>query len=184
MMSFQNNFESAFFFDIIIKEGARMKTGIIYYSLEGNTELIASVIGDKIGADLIKLIPKKEIPKQGFMKYFLGGKSVIFKEKPQLINGDIKLDDYDTLFFGTPTWAGGLAPPILTFLSENIIRDKKIFLFACNKGGSSKKCFANFKEPLKDNEIMATMDFNEPKDADRKAIEEKIDKFLKQDKSK
>lgn len=155
-----------------------MKTALIYYSLEGNTELIANMIKDKIDVDLIKLIPEKEIPKEGFMKYVWGGKSVLFKEKPQLMNKGINLDTYDRIIFGTPIWAGGFTPPLLSFLTENTIKDKKISLYACNKGGSSQKCFSNFKDHLKDNEIIQTMEFKEPKEADKNLLEDKLDKFI------
>lgn len=156
-----------------------MKKAVIYYSLEGNTELVAKMIKDKTGADLIKLIPKKEIPKEGFKKYAWGGKSVIFREKPELLNKEINLDGYDTLIIGTPIWASGFTPPILTFLTNNTIKDKKIYLFACNIGGSSQKCFSNFKEHLQGNEILGTIDFKEPKDADKKMLEDRVDEFLK-----
>jgi len=160
-------------------ESVILKAAIIYYSLEGNTELVANMISEKTGAELIKLEPKEEIPKEGFKKFIWGGKSVMFKEKPELLNGQVDLTEYDTLIFGTPIWAGGFTPPMLTFLTNSTIKNKRIFLFACNKGGSSEKCFTNFKEHLKGNEIMGTIDFKEPKSADGKTIEEKVDGFCK-----
>ena len=32
---------------------------VVYYSLEGNTEYVASVLKEKIGTDLLKLVPRK-----------------------------------------------------------------------------------------------------------------------------
>ncbi len=156
-----------------------MKAALIYYSLEGNTELIANIISDKISVDLIKLIPKEEINKEGFMRYVWGGKSVILKEKPELVNKDINLDPYDTIIFGTPIWAGGFTPVILSFLTKYKIRDKKILIYASNRGGSSQKCFSNFKDHLRENTILETIEFKEPKDQDRKVLSEKLDGFLK-----
>lgn len=36
-----------------------MKNLVVYYSLEGNTKLIAEFIAKEIGADIIELKPKK-----------------------------------------------------------------------------------------------------------------------------
>ena len=38
-----------------------MKTAVIYYSLEGNTEFIAKKIAEKTQGDMIKLVPDKQI---------------------------------------------------------------------------------------------------------------------------
>ena len=62
-----------------------MKNLVIFYSLEGNTKLIASTIARAINADVLELKTKKKYSDKGFKKYFWGGKSVIFKEKPELL---------------------------------------------------------------------------------------------------
>jgi flavodoxin len=63
-----------------------VKSAVIYYSLTGNTSLVAKMIAERIEADIIKLKPEKEIPSTGAGKYFMGGKSVMLNEKPKLIN--------------------------------------------------------------------------------------------------
>ena len=57
---------------------------VVYYSLEGNTEYVANVLKEKIGADLLKLVPKKAYHDKGFAKFFWGGKSAVMAEKPEL----------------------------------------------------------------------------------------------------
>ena len=54
---------------------------VVYYSLEGNTEYVASVLKEKIGADLLKLVPKKAYHDKGLAKFFWGGKSAVMAEK-------------------------------------------------------------------------------------------------------
>ena len=58
------------------------KIAIIYYSMSGNTEYVAKNISEKTGADLIRIVPKKEYPKSGFIKFLWGGKSAVMKETP------------------------------------------------------------------------------------------------------
>jgi len=138
-----------------------MKTVIVYYSLEGSTDSAARLIAEKTGADLIRLIPAKELPSGNFQKYFWGGKSAVFNEKPKLKNEAIDLSQYEKIVIGTPVWAGTFAPPILTFLTDYPFKDKKVFLFACHSGGGGEKCFAKLKTRLIGNSVTGTTDFIE-----------------------
>lgn len=157
-----------------------MKSVIVYYSLTGNTDLVAKMVAEKIGADLIKLKPEKEIPSSGFGKYFAGGRNVIFNEKPKLLNENLTLEGYDTLIIGTPIWAGSFTPPINTFLSENIIKDKRIFIFATHSPGSkTEKCFRKMKEKLTRNRIKETIGFDDVKKMSAKELDDKVRKFCK-----
>ena len=61
-----------------------MKAVIIYFSLEGSTDSAARLIAGKTGADLIRLIPEKQLPTGNFQKYFWGGKSAVFSKSPNL----------------------------------------------------------------------------------------------------
>lgn len=79
-----------------------MKSLVIYYSLEGDTKLIANIIKNELNSDVLELRTKKQYPNKGFKKYLWGGKSVIFKEKPKLLNKYIDISIYDKIFIGTP----------------------------------------------------------------------------------
>jgi flavodoxin len=160
-----------------------MKAVVVYYSLEGNTELIADMISKRTGADLIKLIPKKEYSREGFKKYFWGGKSVIFKNKPKLLNGDINLDHYDTVIIGTPVWAGSFTPPIRSFLSKYIMKNKSVYLYTCSAGGDTEKCFTHLKEKLKGNTVKSTAEFIAPIKAEISELEKSVDDFCREIKS-
>lgn len=138
-----------------------MKGLVVFYSLEGHTKFIADIISEELDCDLLELRPKKEIPKTGFRKYLWGGKSALFNEKPSLINRTPNLNEYDTIFIGTPIWAGTYAPPVNTFISENKISEKNIVFFACHGGGGAKKCFDKLENALKDNTIIGTIDFED-----------------------
>lgn len=155
-----------------------MKNLVVYYSLEGNTKLIAEFIGKEIGADIIELKPKKEFPSSGFRKYVWGGKSVIFKQKPELMNKEIDISKYDNIFLGTPVWAGTYAAPFNTFLDINTINNKNIALFACHGGGGSQKCFANFKKELSENTFIGDIELVDPLKKETDSSLDKVKKWL------
>lgn len=156
-----------------------MKALIVYYSLEGNTDLIAKRIAAETNADLLRLIPKKEYPSGGFKKYFWGGKSVVFGDKPDLEKYQVDLNKYDKIIIGTPIWAGSYTPPIKTFLSDNKLENKEIYLYACHLGGGALKCFTKLKDELKGNKFIATADFLDPKSKGSNNVEEQIKEFCR-----
>jgi flavodoxin len=140
-----------------------MSTLVVYFSFDGNTKFVGEKIAETLGADSIELKTSKNYPAGGFGKYFWGGKSVLFGDKPELTNQSIELSRYDTIVLGTPIWAGSFTPPIKTFLSQYRLEGKRIALFACHAGGGAAKCFAKLKEALSGNMFLGEIDFVEPK---------------------
>jgi flavodoxin len=152
-----------------------MKPVVVYFSLSGNTEFAAKQIAIKLNADLIKLRLKKEMKKEGFGTYFLGGMSSVFNKKPALANPVLKLDKYKTVLSGAPIWAGRLAAPINTFLASNKLEGTSVYLFACSAGGSPARGFSLIKKKLSGAEIKGTALFVNPlKNKDESS---KIDAF-------
>lgn len=140
-----------------------MKSIVVYFSLDGNSEYAADKISEEIEADKLRLEPIKSYPKGGFSKYFWGGKSVIFGEKPKLASYNFDADKYDTIIIGTPIWAGSFAPPVKTFLRENNLSGKRIALFACSASGDAEKCFGKLKREIPGCNIVETLSLVQPK---------------------
>ena len=137
-----------------------MNNLVIFYSLEGHTKFIAQKIAEKINGNILEIKPKKEYVSSGFKKYFWGGKSVVFKEKPELLPYDVNIDDYDNIFIGTPIWVGTYVPVYNTFFDKENIHDKNIYLFASHEGGGAEKFYKNIKEVIPNNKFNGKIDFN------------------------
>jgi len=135
-----------------------MKTLVIYYSLTDNCDFVAQEIKKIWGADLLRLVPKKDIPKEGFLRLFLGGKQVFQKETPELENFEVDLKKYDRFVIGTPVWAFSFAPALRTFFQKNTLPDKPVALFACHKGGPGK-ILENLKKMLEKHDCSGEIDF-------------------------
>ncbi|MGC6177863.1 flavodoxin family protein [Lacrimispora sp. 38-1] len=140
-----------------------MSVLVVYFSFEGNTKLIAEKIGETLNADIVELKTSKKYPTEGLGKYFWGGKSVVFGDKPTLINKSIDLSRYETIIIGTPVWAGSFAPPIRSFINNYEIRNKRIAIFASHGGGGAVKCFAKLKEALPENKFIGETAYVDPK---------------------
>ena len=139
-----------------------MKILVVYYSLDGNTKLMAESIAEEVKADILELKPKKDISSKGFMKYISGGRAVSMKTKPELLPLDKDPRDYDMLFIGTPVWAWSYAPALNTFFSEQQLSRKKTALFCCHGGGKGK-IFDKMKTALKNSDILGVIDFKDPR---------------------
>ena len=90
-----------------------------------------------------------------------GGMQVYMTKKLELEKYTIDLSKYDNIIIGSPCWFGTYAPPINTFLSENEIKDKNIFLFVCN-GGNMRNTWKNYEKALRGNKIVSKIDFVYP----------------------
>ena len=113
-----------------------MKTLVVYYSYEGNTELIAKAISDTFKFDCISIKPVKEMKSKGFAKYVWGGGQVVMKIVPKIETININLEDYDFILIGSPIWAGTYAPPIRSFIESTNCSNKKIGYFYTHLGGA------------------------------------------------
>lgn len=154
-----------------------MKTLIVYYSLEGNTKMVAEMIADKIDADLLELKPVKNYPTGRVSKYLWGGKSAVMGDTPELEKYDIELSLYDMIIFGTPVWASTLTPPLRTFIRQNTLTDKTVAAFACTASESAGKTFDELEALLK-KPLVKKERFTDPLKGREKKLEEKIATFL------
>ena len=154
-----------------------MKTLIVYYSLEGNTQYAAERIAAAIGAETLRLTPEKAYPDSGFKKFFWGGKSAVMAEKPKLQPYEFDPAAWERIIIGFPVWAGNVTPPIRTFIKENDLRGKRIAAFACQSGAGAEKAFAKLKAALGVSALEAEMVLIDPKTKPSEANEQKIAAF-------
>ncbi|MEA4895539.1 MAG: flavodoxin [Oscillospiraceae bacterium] len=152
-----------------------MKTLVVFYSLDGNTEFTAGAVAAKLGADILKLETAKPFPNKGFAKFFKGGMCAVFKTAPKLKNRNIDLGPYDNIVLGTPVWASTYAPPINTLMKEHKFTGKKVALLLCSGGPDVEKCLVNLRKLLDGNEIVGDIDFVEPLKKGKEDAEKKAD---------
>ena len=156
-----------------------MKTLIVYYSLEGNTEYVARAVASTVGADLLRLEPVKAYPASGFRKFFWGGKSAVMAEKPELQPYTFQPEIYDRIMFGFPVWAGNVAPPLHTFVQENLeaFKGKRIAAFACQSGSGAEKALRKLKAYLDVENMEAELVLIDPKAKPSPENEKRIKAF-------
>lgn len=155
------------------------KIAIIYYSMSENTDYIAKEISKRIDADLIRLVPKKEYPSKGFIKFFWGGKSAVMKETPILEEYEFDSNKYNCIIFGTPVWASSFTPPIRTFIKDNNnkLKDKKIGVFVSYSGGGADKAILKLREFLQIDNFISELILIDPKEKNKEENIKEIERF-------
>ena len=124
-----------------------MKTLVVYYSLEGNTKDAAEKIASALGADIMELVPVKDIPKKGLLKFLHGGSGATMGKGTELQPYTKDASSYDAVIIGTPVWAGKPCTAINQYLSDLKTPEKIIGAFAF-AGGSADKCLSILREKL------------------------------------
>jgi flavodoxin len=121
---------------ILRKEVKHMNnTLIVYYSLVQNTANLALEIAIQTGGDIRELIPEKNYS----FNYNTAAKEVRNQITrgfcPKLISGNESIEDYETIFIGSPNWFKTLAPPVMSFLKQHDFTGKTVIPFCTHGGG-------------------------------------------------
>lgn len=112
------------------------KTLVVYYSASGNTENVANVIADTMGADLFELEPVEPYSNEDLN--WTNDDSRVTREHENEDERDVELvsatvdnwSDYDTVFIGYPIWWGIAAWPVDEFIETNDFTGKTVIPFA------------------------------------------------------
>lgn len=129
-----------------------MKAIVIYYSLGGNTETIAKDIQKATNSDIERV--ETRVPYKGSYDDIVqqGQEEIENGFCPEINPLKANLSEYDTIILGTPVWWYSFAPAMHSFLKEQDLSGKNIYLFATNGGwlGHTRK---DFHKLLKDSFI-------------------------------
>ena len=160
-----------------------MRTLIVYYSMEGNTDYMANRIAGKADADLLRIEPVKAYHDKGFLKFVWGGKSAVMGEKPELKPYDADLSAYDRVIFGSPVWAANITPPLRTFIEDNkeALDGKKFAAFVCEAGSGGEKALEKLGGLIGHggaDVFDASVIFIDPKNKPSEKNEKKLEVFL------
>lgn len=152
------------------------KTLVLYYSQTGNTQKVAELIQEKVGADIEAIVPV--VPYDGdYDATIERGRVELFEGKfPEIQPVNVNVADYDVIFIGFPVWFGTYAPPIETMLNNVDLRGKKIVPFCTFGSGGLDSSSKNMAVKLTESEILEGYGVRA---ARIDAIDAELDQFLK-----
>ena len=119
--------------------GEQYSVGVIE---KGNTEIVADMIIEKIGADRYKVEPKVDnYPKDSYKRLTeIASKELHDNARPEIKDIIFDISKYDTIFVGAPVWWGDF-PMIMYTLFEKVDMNGKTIVPFSTHGGSGLSGF-------------------------------------------
>ena len=122
---------------------------VAYFSASGVTAKVADMLADAVGADIHEIRPKNPYTKADLNWMNKKSRSSIEMNdktiRPEIVESNIQIDDYDVIYLGFPIW-WYVAPTIInTFLEKYDFSGKKIILFATSGGSKFGKTVEELK---------------------------------------
>ena len=125
----------------------------IYFSVSGNGELVAEKMKEK-EYDIVKVIPKKKLPKSFFGLIMKGGFLAGIKNKMKIEDLNVDYSAYKEIVIGSPIWNGRITPPINTVIADENIKDKIISFIFYAGGGEAPKTIKRVNEEFPNANIL------------------------------
>ena len=124
----------------------RAKTLVIYFSRadenygvgvvsRGNTAVLADIVAGLLGdVPMFEVRAKAPYPKVYSECTDLAKAEQRRRARPELAKDFTRLDEFDTILLGFPTWWGDLPMPLFTFLEQHPLDGKTILPFNTHEG--------------------------------------------------
>ena len=136
-----------------------MKKLVIYYSLTGNTEIVASKLAEQ-GYELRRVYEKKKMPKSFFWMILAGGFRAGMHLKGKLIDYNSDVSSYDEIVILSPIWNGLTPPAINSVLKLTKLDDKKVSFIFCSGSGEAPKMIKKLSKTFSSSKVVV---LKEPK---------------------
>lgn len=101
---------------------------------EGNTHIIAEMIGEATGGTLFEIVPEKDYPHDSYDDVVEIARQEKARKARPAIKSDVRVEDYDVIFIGYPNWWGDMPMPVYTFLEKHDWNGKTVVPFCTHEG--------------------------------------------------
>ncbi len=126
---------------------------ISYFSASGVTKNVAEKIANAINATLFEIEPVQKYTsedldwtnKQSRSSIEMNNRSF----RPAVLKKIVNIDEYDTIIIGFPVWWYTAPTIINTFIEENNLERKNIYVFVTSGGSGSDGSFRDLKNAYK-----------------------------------
>ena len=120
-----------------------MKSLIVYYSRRGenlvngeiqtlqigNTEMAAMILQKITGAEIFRILPRKDYPEEYCLCIDLARQDLLRGKRPKLKVYPEQMDSYSRIYLGYPNYWGTMPAPVFSFLEHYDFTGKEICPF-------------------------------------------------------
>ena len=120
-----------------------MERIILYYSDSGKTKVVAETLALNLRCDICQI---KDMKKRDGIRSRLGSTIDAFREsKTEIYPPTLDLEEYGTVYIGTPIWANNPTPAIITLIDSCDLRGKDIILFTTGSTSDGEAALAKME---------------------------------------
>lgn len=148
---------------------------IVYFSLGGNTERVATNLAARLGADLEEL--REQTSRRGLSGYMRAALDSLRERPAVLVDVGKRASDYDLTIVGTPIWAGKITPAVRTYLT-NIRGTPRRVAFFTTSGSTDIARVLPAMEGLVASEAIASLGFTSRELKDDAVYRARLDSFI------
>ena len=127
---------------------------IVYLSRTSNTKVVAEFIHEEIGGTLVAIELERPYPDDYRTTVDQVARENETGYLPPLKTKIERMEQYDVVFIGFPTWGMQLPPPVKSFLKEYNLKGKTVVPFNTNAGYGVGSSFAKVKEQCPDSNVL------------------------------
>lgn len=126
------------------------KTIVTYFSASGITKKVAEKIANLKQTDLFEIEPVDKYTNEDLDWTNKDSRTTLEMQdkssRPKIVNKITNLDDYDTVIIGFPVWWYTATTIINTFIEENNLSNKNIYIFVTSGSSSFGGSLKDLKE--------------------------------------
>ena len=143
----------------------------------GNTKVVADYISAYSGADQFEVVAEKsyDMPYNELIK--VAQQEQRNGEKPAFKGSVDNLDQYDTIFIGTPIWWGTFPQVMFTFFDKYDLNGKTIILFTTHEGSGLGSTVNDLKKLYPNAKLLKALSV---KGTESRSSKDRVEKWLKE----
>lgn len=126
---------------------------IVYYSLTGNTKEVAETIQAQTNAEIFEIQTVEPYPEEYDDVLALAQEQRDTGALPELEPLELRIEEYDTIFIGSPIWFGDMALPLQKWVTDTNLEGKTIIPFFTSGSSSISGAMNEVEELLPNSTI-------------------------------
>ena len=117
----------------------------MFYSREGSTAQIARGLAQATGGTLRRLVDSHRMENGGMFRALL---ATLLGLGTTLVDPDYTVEPFEAVVVMTPVWIGNPAPAITTFISNAVLKGKRVFIVAVGGTAANPRTIARLRKRL------------------------------------
>ncbi len=121
-----------------------MKSLVVVYTRTGNTRTVGERLASALGADFDLVISRAS--RDGAFGFVRSTYEATFGLLTEIAHPARKVDDYDLVVVGSPTWNGRVSSPVRTYLQQNRNHLRSLAFFATSSGRGADRALLQMRQ--------------------------------------